>query len=218
MIEITKQSVSGFEAAIRGMRNPMNSWARSDSGMKFSGIDGDARFEVGGNDLKLMRQLVSAGTDNSKFLRFMTVSCDINAPLYWWKEFDTYRMGVEKNSCSTMHTLHKRDLTIQDFSTERMCDRYLPAFERLISSINDARRMYLETGNTEFWESMVQMLPSSYNQKRTVIGSYQAFRNMYHARKHHKLKEWREFCAWVRQLPCSEIITEVYFNDDSSTV
>lgn len=210
MIEITNQFVHGFEAAIRGMRNPLESWEKSDS--KFN-VDNGIGVWIGANDKQLMMKLVKAGTDHSKFMRMIYVTADINAPLYWWKEFDTYRMGVEKNSCSTMHTLHKRDLTLNDFSIERTCERYLPAFERLIDAINDARRMYLETGDTDFWESMVQMLPSSFMQKRTVCMSYQAIRNMYHARKHHKLKEWREFCAWAWQLPVSELITGEFCDD-----
>lgn len=210
MIEITRQEVTGFEAAIRGMRNPLESWEKSDS--KFN-VDNGIGVWIGANDKQLMMKLVKAGTDHSKFMRMIYVTADINAPLYWWKEFDTYRMGVEKNSCSTMHTLHKRDLTLNDFSIERTCERYLPTVERLIADINDARRMYLETGDTDFWESMVQMLPSSFMQKRTVCMSYQAIRNMYHARKHHKLKEWRELCAWAWQLPVSELITGEFCDD-----
>lgn len=207
MIRIENTEVFGLDAAIRGMRNPLESWNQSDSCYGYTAVEGDKRYVVGIKDKLLMKKLVNAGTDHSKFMRMITVICDIIAPLYWWKEFDTYRMGVEKNSCSTMHTLHKRDLTVEDFSMELICDRYMPEFEAIIEAINDARRMYIDTGDKAFWDSMIQLLPSSYNQKRTAMVSYQALRNMYNARKSHKLQEWRDFCEWCKTLPIAWLIT-----------
>lgn len=202
MIKIEETNTVGFPEAVRGMRNPFESWAKSDSCWV-----SDAQYNVGKNDRDLMRRLVLAGTDHSKFMRFIIVYADITAPLYWWKEFDTYRAGVEKNSCSTMHTLDRCDLTIDDFSVERTCDRYIPQIQETIAALNDARRQYKETGDSDFWESMIQLLPSSYNQKRTVMVSYQALRNMYHARNHHKLKEWHKFREWCEKLPLAFLIT-----------
>lgn len=226
MIKIEKVDVYGFEAAIRGLRNPLESWSKSDS--FWTHIENPetlqtANFEyfVGGNDLALMKKLSKAGSDHAKFLRFIDVTCDITAPLYWWKEFDTYRVGVEKNSCSTMHKIHAKEFTLDDFSEERLFDNlnpenpdYLYLWHSVLTDIiwflNGARKAYIETKDKQYWEQMIQLLPSSYNQKRTVKMSYQAIKNMYHARKTHKLKEWRDFCAWAETLPYfKEICIEV---------
>lgn len=202
MLKIEKTRVNGMNVAIRGMRNPLESWDKSDSGFHY----GD-NYDVGSSDRALMRKLVLAGTDHAKFMRFITATCDVIAPLYWWKEADTYRMGVEKNSCSTMHCIHRKPFKIEDFSAENISDRYIPAFEETINALNDARSMYLETGDNAFWRDMIQLLPSSYNQRRTCQFSYQALRNIYFARRNHKLTEWHTFCDWIRGLPLADIIT-----------
>lgn len=240
MIKIEKTDVYGFDAAIRGMRNPLNSWEKSDSwygcktgryGHKEADTCGDAcRFDcefcVGENDMKLMKQLVKAGSDHSKFMRMINVTCDITAPLYWWKEFDTYKVGTVRLSCSTMHTIHKRKFTIDDFSHEWLEDmgsidnpvpysekiKYLVnadyLFQRTIDAINCLRENYINTKDKKYWYQMIQLLPSSYNQRATVQMNYAVLRNMYHARKNHKLDEWHRFCEWVESLPESELITE----------
>jgi hypothetical protein len=210
MIEIKNTDVYGWRAAIRGMRNPMNSWDKSDS---YFGEDGDVA--IGENDLKLMQKLVSAGSDHSKFMRMITVSADIKAPLYWWKEFDTYKVGTTANSCSTMHKIHDRDLTIDDFSTEYLDAWGLITLGNTIRTLNLDRDMYVnyenktgsKTARKDYWYQMVQLLPTSYNQLRTVTLNYAVLRNMHHARKGHKLDEWHAFCAWVEGLPYSELIT-----------
>ena len=206
MILIEKIEVGGFEAAIRGMRNPMNSWAQSDS--IWSDIDG--KYHVGLNDLELMRKLVNAGTDHSKFMRMISVSMDITAPLYWWKEASTYKVGTVANSCSTMHKLTAKPFEIDDFSHDKMHDSTMNALEIVVNYLNYARDMYLTAEDEykkSYWWQMIQLLPSSYNQKRTVFLNYQVLRNMYHARKNHKLDEWRKFCECVEALPYSELIT-----------
>ena len=207
MILIENVEVSGIEPAIRGMRNPMNSWAKSDSKTVYSGIDEQQRFEVGKADRSLMLSLTRSGTDHSKFLRMITVHADITAPFYWWKEFDTYRFGVEKNSCSTMHRIHKQDLSIEDFSTDGMTDFAKAELESVIRTLNGLRQRFMESESKEHWRSMIQLLPSCYNQRRTVMCSYQALRNMYHARKHHKLTEWRQLCGWIETLPLHDLFT-----------
>lgn len=191
MIKIENVDTYGWKAAIRGMRNPLASWDKSDSTS-----DG-----IGPADLKLMRQLAKAGTDHAKYLRFIHVSMDITAPLYWWKEFDTYRVGVEKNSCSTMHCIHKKEFTLDDFSGENLRAEALKTLLDTTKKLNQYRNKYLETKSENFWWQMIQLLPSSYNQMRTVEISYQALWNMYQARKNHKLYEWREFCSFVENLP-----------------
>ncbi len=202
MLKIEKPKVHGIDTAIRGMRNPLESWDMSDS--KHSG---SGNYGIGNADRALMRKLVLAGTDHAKFMRFIMATCDVIAPLYWWKENDVYRIGVEKNSCSTMHCIHKKPFTIEDFSAEDISDRYIPAFEKTINALNDARNMYLETGDKAFWRDMIQLLPESYNQRRTCQFSYQALRNIYFARRNHKLTEWHTFCDWIRSLPLADIIT-----------
>ena len=223
MIKIENVDVYGFEAAIRGMRNPLNSWDKSDS--TFIDVFDDREnirtyyqksVDIGENDLKLMKQLVKAGTDHSKFMRMITVTLDIIAPMYWWKEASTYKVGTVRNSCSTMHTIHKKEFTLDDFSHEHLlteketeCGDICPiiTLECTISALNNFRKKFLETKDKKYWWQMIQLLPSSYNQRATVQLNYAVLRNIYHARKDHKLDEWRDFCKWVEELPCSKLIT-----------
>ena len=195
MINIEPMGVYGWEAAIRGMRNPLESWDKIDSRMTPAGVT------VGPNDLSLMRRLAKAGTDHRKFMRFIVAYADITAPLYWWKEFDTYRAGVEKNSCSTMHCIHKHAFTPDDFSCEHLEGIYQVLLEKTIVQLNGAREEYLESKGKDEWWQMIQLLPTSYNQTRTVMISYEALANMYFARKNHKLDEWHTFCSWAETLP-----------------
>ena len=213
MIEISNVEVFGWEAAIRGMRNPKNSWDKSDSRwIDFEDYDGGgfpdgqgSAYVIGPNDLKLMKTLAEAGTDHGKFLRMITVFADVNGPLYWWKEADTYRFGVEKNSCSTMHKIHAKEFVMEDFSHEH--NLYYGNLGHTIDALNHAREQYLLTKDKKYWYSMIQTLPTSYNQKRTCMFSYAALKNIYHARRFHKLDEWRDFCSWIKTLPYSELIT-----------
>lgn len=217
MIKFEHIKVSGWEAAIRGMRNPMNSWNKSDTtyGECFGrDEDGDIvllrykKPEIGDNDLKLMKQLVEAGSDHGKFMRMINVTADITAPLYWWKEYDTYKIGTVANSCSTMHKIHSKELAIDDFSHEHLVGEAEKALKFIIGEINFARQALLETNDKEYWWEMIQLLPSSYNQKRTVQLNYEVLRNIYHSRKNHKLDEWRVgFMDWIKALPYSELIT-----------
>ena len=208
MIEISNVEVFGWEAAIRGMRNPKNSWDKSDSGY-CPRYDNDPLyfgFKVGPNDLKLMKTLANAGDDHGKFLRMINVTLDINAPLYWWKEFDTYKVGTVANSCSTMHKIHAKEFVMEDFSHEH--NLYYGNLGHTIDALNHAREQYLLTKNKKYWYSMIQTLPTSYNQKRTVQLNYAVLKNMYHSRRFHKLDEWRNFCEYfIRKLPYSELIT-----------
>ena len=223
MIKIENTDVYGWEAAIRGMRNPMNSWHLSDT----NAIDGIDIYYIGGSeivlpsigeaDLKLMRNLAKAGSDHAKYLRMINVTVDITAPLYWWKEFDTYKVGTVANSCSTMHKIHAKEFTLDDFSHEHLTteDRFshisgipdgIGLFESIINYLNIYRKAYLQyKGDTalqkRIWWQMIQLLPSSYNQKRTVQLNYQVLANMYKSRKAHKLDEWVEFCKWIETLP-----------------
>lgn len=202
MIRIEKTAVSGFEAAIRGMRNPMNSWGNSDS------YFGEQYPEtIGENDLDLMKRLAKAGTEHAKYLRYIIVTADLIAPLYWYKEMDCYRAGVEHNSCSTMHKIQAKEFTKEDFSTE-----HLNAFSRsllstTIKALNVYRNNYLTSKTKDDWWQMIQILPSSYNQRRTYLFSYQALAAIYKQRKGHRLDEWNAFCKWIETLPHSEIIT-----------
>ncbi|HHU74462.1 MAG TPA: hypothetical protein GXZ28_07580 [Clostridiales bacterium] len=210
MIKIENIETYGWEAAIRGMRNPMNSWDKSDTAWV---NDPDAQQKavaynsegsallIGDNDRNLMKRLAKAGNDHGKFLRFICVTLDINAPLYWWKEFDTYKVGTVANSCSTMHKIHATTFTLDDFSHEHLTSESLGVLENLISILNGVREKYLETKDKQDWWQMIQLLPSSYNQRRTVHLNYAVLKNMYHARKNHKLDEWLDFCKWVRELP-----------------
>nr|DAH20457.1 MAG TPA: hypothetical protein [Bacteriophage sp.] len=205
---------------IQGMRNPMNSWEKSDSEYETAGYD-IVGFNLGKNDLSLMRKLSNAGTDHRKFMRMMPVYVRITAPLYWWKEFDTYKVGTVANSCSTMHKIAEREFTLEDFSCEHLrTDRdflmYAPTGYRysskdlltlVIETLNHYRKEYLETKNKEIWWQMIQLLPSSYNQTRNAMMNYEVLANIYKSRKDHKLDEWREFCQWIEELPYSELIT-----------
>ena len=203
MIEIRKTEVFGWEAAIRGMRNPLNSWDKSDSD-----------FSIGPNDLKLMQSLAKAGDDHGKFLRMINVQTDITAPRYWWTEFDTYKVGTVANSCSTMHKLTERPLTWDDFSIDERCfgdNLYIDnvygcmsidsCFADVIANCNHLREWFLKTGDNRYWRALIQLLPQSYNQKRTVQLNYQVLAHMYFARRNHRLNEWHDFCVWAEGLP-----------------
>lgn len=200
MIFIENVETYGWEAAIRGMRNPMNSWDRSDSEPMFNVGDGITPC-IGENDLILMQGLAAAGTDHSKYLRMITVTLDINAPLYWWKEFDTYKVGTVANSCSTMHKIHSKEFTLDDFSTEHLNAGSLMWIKGLIYELNRNRECFIESKDKQYWWQMIQMLPTSYNQKRTVQLNYAVLKNIYFSRKGHKLDEWHTFCNWVENLP-----------------
>lgn len=205
MIKFENTDVYGWESAIRGMRNPMNSWKKSDSIFDYNGL-----LYIGNNDLKLMQQLVKTGTDHSKFMRMITVTVDITAPLYWWKEFDTYKVGTVRNSCSTMHKIHEKPFDRCDFSFDKVIGGTNAFINHIIAELNGYREMYVETKRKEYWYTLIQLLPSSYNQRATVQLNYAVIRNMYHSRKNHKLDEWSQgFTEWVESLPYSELITEV---------
>ena len=192
-----------WEAIIMGTRNPMNSWEKSDSDFSFLSTDGDPA--IGPNDLDLMTRLCNAGTEHRKFMRMITVIVTIIAPLYWWKEFDTYKVGTVANSCSTMHKITAKRFEREDFSIEHIHnmkeEHWMVCMDNVISSLNVARERYLETKDKKYWYSMIQLLPSSYNQKRTVMLNYEVLRNIYHQRKNHKLDEWHDFCDWIETLP-----------------
>lgn len=228
MIAIENCEVIGWESAIRGMRNPLNSWAKSDSDFN-TGYNGNG-FIAGENDLGLMRNLRKAGTDHRKFMRMITVYVDVTAPLYWWKEYDTYKVGTVANSCSTMHKISEKEFTLDDFSREHLFTGdyqtygiydndeqetiYLQAsaleiLNTTIQALNAYRKAYLgsQKTNKALWWQMIQLLPSSYNQKRTLMLNYEVLSNIYKSRKSHKLNEWCNFCKWIETLPYSELIT-----------
>lgn len=209
MIKIENVEVVGFAAAIRGMRNPMNSWSKSDSCFcpNEPCCEGNCSMMIGPNDLDLMKRLRNAGTDHRKFMRMIAVYIDVTAPLYWWKEFDTYKVGTVANSCSTMHKIHEKEFTLEDFSCEYLTPWNETVLANLIVELNANRDRYLQTKEKEDWWQMIQLLPSSYNQKRTVMFNYEVLANMYKSRKDHKLDEWRNFCSWIKTLPYSELIT-----------
>ena len=209
MIKITNAEVCGWDAAIRGMRNPMNSWDKSDSKHWRETIVGhEVEYRVvGRNDLTLMKKLVEAGSDHAKFMRMINVTMDVTAPVYWWKEFDTYKVGTVANSCSTMHKIADKEFTLEDFSHEHLMQGGLECIKNLCKDLNMCREQYLAKHDKEWWWQLIQLLPSSYNQKRTVQLNYAVLRNMYHARRNHKLDEWRDFCSWVESLPYAELIT-----------
>ena len=235
MIKIEHTEVLGWEHAIRGMRNPLNSWEKSDSGFHhISCLENNEKivksfdgmpivYAVGANDQNLMRCLRNAGTDHRKFMRMIVVYVDITAPLYWWKEFDTYKIATVANSCSTMHTIHKKEFDISDFSTDHLLPTSIQCIKSTINDLNYYRNLYLNGGDICFgtveetihyapkskdiWWQMIQLLPSSYNQKRTVMCNYEVLVNMYKSRKDHKLDEWKQLCEWIRTLPYSELIT-----------
>lgn len=226
MIKLKNVEAMGWEAAIRGMRNPMNSWEKSDS-QTCTNCNGCLpgqeceRYKngtfIGSNDLDLMTRLRNAGTDHRKFMRMITVYLDITAPLYWWKEFDTYKVGTVANSCSTMHKIADKEFTLKDFSCEHLEGRALNTLEDMVDELNYWRDYYLaikkqnvvgaDTKAKDIWWQMIQLLPSSYNQKRTVMLNYEVLANIYKSRKNHKLDEWHTFCDWIERLPYSELIT-----------
>lgn len=201
MINVERIEVFNWEGAIRGMRNPLNSWEKSDSHCD------RGKFFIGDNDKKLMCKLVRAGSDERKFMRQILVSLDITAPLYWHKECDTYKVGTVANSTSTMHKIHAKEFELSDFSVEKLDSYGIEVFESVIEYLNYNRKLFNETKEKSYWDNMIQMLPTSYNQKRTLTLNYEVLRNMYHARKYHKLDEWREFCEVIEGLPYSELIT-----------
>ena len=205
MIKFEKTEVMNFEGAIRGMRNPLNSWDKSDS-YWYCKDDVDSMV-LGQNDLNLMKRLINAGTDHRKFMRQILVSVDIIAPLYWWKEFDTYKVGTVANSCSTMHKIHEKEFTLDDFSCEKLGEIETSVMESLIEVLNDNREAFIETKEKYYWEQMIQLLPSSYNQKRTVTLNYEVLRNIAHSRKNHKLDEWSiGFMEWIDSLPYANVL------------
>ena len=243
MLKIENTEIVGWNAAIRGMRNPMNSWEKSDS-QTCTNCNGCLpgqeceRYKngtfIGPNDLDLMTRLRNAGTDHRKFMRMITVYLDITAPLYWWKEFDTYKVGTVANSCSTMHKIHEKEFTLDDFSCEHLiydlvgdnneaiwykdppengpikCQLMFTPLDALritIGVLNTNREAYLKTKNKKYWWQMIQLLPSSYNQKRTVMLNYEVLANIYKSRRNHKLDEWHTFCDWIENLPYAELIT-----------
>ena len=200
MLIVKNTDVYGWEAAIRGMRNPMNSWDKSDT--KYFDHGGVFRVpKIGSNDLKLMMSLSKAGSDHAKFLRMINVTCDITAPLYFFKEYDTYKVATVANSCSTMHTIHKKEFTLDDFSHEHLTPWNETVLRNLIVELNESRNQYLHSKKKEDWWQMIQLLPSSYNQKRTVQLNYQVLKSMYFARRNHKLDEWHTLCEWMEKLP-----------------
>ena len=237
MIKIENGEIVGWEAAIRGMRNPMNSWEKSDSFpcLGCEGCEPGQECEryndvIGPNDLDLMKRLRNAGTDHRKFMRMITVYMDIVAPLYWWKEFDTYKVGTVANSCSTMHKIHAKEFTLEDFSQEHLLDgRGLKVshednctpdesdfgfrlsgkelLKTTVNTLNYYRRIFLETKDKKYWWQLIQLLPSSYNQRRTIMLNYEVLANIYKSRRNHKLDEWRAFCEWIENLPYAELIT-----------
>lgn len=220
MLKVTNTEVFGWEAAIRGMRNPLESWAKSDSGWhgEFIYATGMPIWDIGPNDLTLMKKLIAAGSDHSKFMRMIHVQCDWEAPLYWWKEADTYKVGTVRNSCSTMHKIMEHEFTRDIFAHEHLKGSALNTLEDTIDELNYWRAYYLsmvkqnvpgaDAKAKEIWWQLIQLLPSSYLQKATMDLNYAVLRNMYHSRKAHKQDEWRiDFCNWVKTLPYSELIT-----------
>lgn len=211
MLKIENVEVMGWEHAIRGMRNPKNSWEKSDSRWEpqFDTVQGPVagEFVIGPNDYTLMKNLRNAGTDHRKFMRMITVYLDVTAPLYFWKEFDTYKVGSVANSCSTMHKIHAKEFTLEDFSTEHLIESSLSGFEATIKYLNTCRECYLGTNDKKYWWQMIQLLPTSYNQKRTVMLNYEVLANIYKSRRHHRLDEWHTLCDWIEELPYSELIT-----------
>ena len=228
MLKVENVEVLGWEHAIRGMRNPKNSWAKSDSGPecpyekeKCCG-ECQQNFCIGPNDKQLMMALRNAGTDHRKFMRMITVYLDITAPLYWWKEFDTYKVGTVANSCSTMHKIAEKEFTLENFSCEHLLSYWgeekvnptiiypctpMQHLNQTIACLNVCRKKYLETKDKKYWWQMIQLLPSSYNQRRTVMLNCEVLANIYKSRRNHKLDEWHTFCDWIEGLPYSALIT-----------
>ena len=225
MIKIENTEIVGWEAAIRGMRNPLNSWEKSDSKWYSIGIPTSnpaaindkylsQKYCIGDNDLDLMKRLRNAGTDHRKFMRMITVYVDITAPLYWWKEFDTYKVGTVANSCSTMHKIHAKEFTLEDFSCEHLFDTpesefndSMDVLKEVIDILNLYRDHFVKNPHRkDYWWQLIQLLPSSYNQRRTVMLNYEVLANIYKSRRNHKLDEWHVFCEWIENLPYSELI------------
>lgn len=234
MLKIENAEIMGWEHAIRGMRNPKNSWVKSDSGVcathgpahcadcvytdcHADDVEISTKYILGSNDLNLMTTLRNAGTDHRKFMRMITVYLDITAPLYWWKEFDTYKVGTVANSCSTMHKIADKEFTLEDFSCEHLSEPAISILKNTVEALNQARDLYLgcngfkhQWGDWEkkhYWWQMIQLLPSSYNQRRTVMLNYEVLANIYKSRRNHKLDEWHTFCDWIESLPYSKLIT-----------
>ena len=203
MIKIENIDVYGFEVAIRGARNPMNSWDRMDS------CYNNGEFEIGENDYKLLKNLTIAGPEHRKWNRMVTVTMDITAPLYWWKEYDTYKVGTVANSCSTMHKIQAKEFTLDDFSTEHM-EGCTIVMNLILVQLNLNRTLFNKTKDKKYWWNMIQLLPTSYNQKRTVHLNYEVLGTIYHQRRHHKLDEWHVFCDTIKTLPYSEFITREF--------
>ncbi len=201
MLKVERESVMNLDGAIRGARNPLNSWDRSDSY-----FDADGKFVLGENDLGLASRLCRAGTDHRKFIRQIFVSVDITAPLYWWKEFDTYKVGTVANSTSTMHKIHAKQFERADFSCDRMSDGALASLDAVIAFLESRRLEFVETKDISAWHDMIQLLPSSYNQMRTVTMNYENLSNMYYARRNHKLAEWHVFCDFIKSLPYADVL------------
>lgn len=210
MLLIENTETYGWEAAIRGMRNPLNSWAKSDTQF-FPG----AVPVIGQNDLKLMKQLGAAGNDHGKFLRMIGVSVDVTGPMYWWAEADTYKVGTVRNSCSKMHKIHSKPIELSDFSMDDFSvdlfgnELHLSYFffQNVVADCEMLRLKYIETGDKKYWRGLIQLLPASYNQRSTLALNYAVLKNIYHARRNHKLDEWHTFCEWIESLPYSELIT-----------
>ena len=204
MIKIENIDVYGWDAAIRGARNPMNSWDRMDS------CYNNGEFEIGENDYDLLKRLTIAGPEHRKWNRMVTVTMDITAPLYWWKEYDTYKVGTVANSCSTMHKIQAKRFEMSDFSIEHMMEDTKLIMNVVIAELNLNRTSFNKTKDKKYWWNMIQLLPTSYNQKRTVHLNYEVLGSMYHQRRHHKLDEWVEFCNTIKALPYSEFITREF--------
>jgi len=212
MIKIERTSVVNFENALRGMRNPMNSWDRSDSY-----FDENGKYIIGENDLSLAVRLARAGSDDRKYLRQIFVSVDVTAPLYWWKEYDTYKVGTVANSTSTMHKIHSKEFSREDFSCDRMSGIALTCLDNVIEVLEERRQKYIETKDTAYWHDMIQLLPTSYNQMRTCTLNYENLINIYYARRYHKLPEWHVYCAWIASLPyAKELITGLRDKQDGA--
>ena len=217
MVKIEDVEVMGIRKAIKGMRNAMNSWEKRDSSLLFCHeiicalcpyesldsieCDNKSHFIIGEKDMKLCKNLIKAGSPDRKFLRMIHVQADVTAPLYWWKEFSTYKVGTTTNSCSTMHTIHKKKFSIDDFSNEHLMTGGIECLEHLCKDLNLCRNYFLETKDKAYWWQMIQLLPSSFNQMRTIDLNYETLFSIYHQRKGHKLDEWREFCKWIETLP-----------------
>ncbi len=204
MIKIERVSVMNFENAIRGARNPLNSWSKSDSY-----YDAQGNYVLGENDLTLAKKLAKAGSDHRKYLRQIFVSVDITAPLYWWKEYDTYKVATVANSTSTMHKIHSKEFERADFSCDRMSENALKVLDNVIEYLEEARLKYIETKDKVYWHDMIQLLPSSYNQMRTCTFNYETLINIYYARRTHKLNEWHVMCDWIMSLPYAKDIIAV---------